>query len=690
MKAYITIVLTALVSTLPLRAQEQTDSLTVSLNEVVVSARQPSVKVDGSTIVSTIAGTALANLGTALDVLAQLPLIKVQDDNVSVTGRNDVEIYIDGRPMRDPQELRNMLSGSLKKVELLMSPGAAYSSTTDAVLKITTRRSFVKGLSFTDRLTVKWRRRWSASEFAELTFRTGGWELFADGSVERDNSLSKGSTVNTLVYEGKETITGSTQHNSYHTTGGQMKAGVNYSAGTQSAGAYYLYSPEHGDFTNNGSEWTDDNPVMARDINKRARGHSHLVSAYYDNTFAGRYHLHFDGDYRSGAERNRIGVTYPAVEAAQVNSADRSRSTFLAGKLYLEFPLGHGNLTVGTQDSRTHTSLDYRMLNPQVGEYIPSASTLSRQTSAALFASWNRTFWRLSLTAGARYEYVDYTFSVDGHRDEDVSRRDHLVTPDVSIGYDFDENSRLTLSYRPATVRPPYSRLTGSLSYVGMHEIEGGNPALRDERMHDMRLLGFLKDFMLSAGFIRSFDTYAYVKQLYPAPNMQLLMHPVNIDLSALSMCLAWSRTVGCWTPDIAFEMYRQWLTIGSLAYDRPLISYDFDNTFAFPGGWTVTLNLSGRTRGDMHTNRFGATPLAANASVSRTFFNKSLIVRLSATDIFNTANNDWTMNTYGVYVDKHQRYDRRGVTLGIIYSFQPRKSAYRGRPAAESEQKRL
>lgn len=690
MKAYITIVLTALVSTLPLRAQEQTDSLTISLNEVVVSARQPSVKVDGSTIVSTIAGTALANLGTALDVLAQLPLIKVQDDNVSVTGRNDVEIYIDGRPMRDPQELRNMLSGSLKKVELLMSPGAAYSSTTDAVLKITTRRSFVKGLSFTDRLTVKRRRRWSASEFAELTFRTGGWELFADGSVERDNSLSKGSTVNTLVYEGKETITGSTQHNSYHTTGVQMKAGVNYSAGTQSAGAYYLYSPEHGDFTNNGSEWTDDNPVMARDINKRARGHSHLVSAYYDNTFAGRYHLHFDGDYRSGAERNRIGVTYPAVEAAQVNSADRSRSTFLAGKLYLEFPLGHGNLTVGTQDSRTHTSLDYRMLNPQVGEYIPSASTLSRQTSAALFASWNRTFGRLSLTAGARYEYVDYTFSVDGHRDEDVSRRDHLVTPDVSIGYDFDENSRLTLSYRPATVRPPYSRLTGSLSYVGMHEIEGGNPALRDERMHDMRLLGFLKDFMLSAGFIRSFDTYAYVKQLYPAPNMQLLMHPVNIDLSALSMCLAWSRTVGCWTPDIAFEMYRQWLTIGSLAYDRPLISYDFDNTFAFPGGWTVTLNLSGRTRGDMHTNRFGATPLAANASVSRTFFNKSLIVRLSATDIFNTANNDWTMNTYGVYVDKHQRYDRRGVTLGIIYSFQPRKSAYRGRPAAESEQKRL
>ncbi|MDE6370130.1 MAG: outer membrane beta-barrel family protein, partial [Duncaniella sp.] len=633
---------------------------------------------------------ALADLGTALDVLAQLPLINVQDGDICVTGRDNVEIYIDGHPMRDPHELRNMLSTSLNKVELLMAPGAAYRSTTDAVLKLTTRRSLVKGLSFTDRLTVQRRRRWSASEFADLTFRTGGWELFASGLVDRDNSLSKGSTVNTLIYEGKETLAGSTQHNSYPTTVGQVKGGVNYSAGTQSAGAYYLFSPQHGYFTNTGTEWVDDDPVLAREIDKTERGHSHLVSAYYDNTFAGLYHLHFDGDYRLGSERNRVVVTYPGAEAAPVNSADHSRSTFLACKLYLEFLLAKGNFTVGTQDSRTRTSLDYRMLNPQVGEYIPSSSTLSRQTSAALYASWERTFGRLSLTAGARYEYVDYDFIRDGCRDEDVSRRDHLVTPDMSLGYIFNDNSLLTLSYRPATVRPPYSRLTGSLSYVGMHEIEGGNPALRDERLHDMSLLGFWNGFMLSAGYMRSFDTYAYVKQLYPAPTMQLLMHPVNIDLSVISLCLAWSRPVGCWTPDIAVEMYRQWLTIETHAYDRPIISYDFDNTFALTGGWTLTLNLSGRTRGDMHTNRFGATPLAANASVGKTFLNKSLIVRLSATDIFNTANNDWTMNTCGVYVDKRQSYDRRGLTLGITYSFQPRRSAYRGRPAAESEQKRL
>ena len=67
--------------------QEATDSLTRELQEVVVTAKQPATKLVGSTLVSTIPGTNLADLGTALDVLAQLPMLKVQDDAVSVIGK---------------------------------------------------------------------------------------------------------------------------------------------------------------------------------------------------------------------------------------------------------------------------------------------------------------------------------------------------------------------------------------------------------------------------------------------------------------------------------------------------------------------------------------------------------------------------------------------------------------------------
>lgn len=670
--------------------QEATDSLARELQEVIVTARQPATKLIGSTLVSTIPGTNLADLGTALDVLAQLPMIKVTDNSVSVIGKSNIEIFIDGRPMRDELELQQLLSSNLKKVELLMAPGAAYESTTGAVLKITTRRNFVKGLSLTDRFLIERRRKWSVLDYLNLSYRVGDWEIFVNGTVNHNNSLAKGSTTNTLVYDGKETIVGSTQRNNYPTTTGVIKGGFNYSHGPQSFGAYYRFNPERGDFNNTGSEWLDYNPAISSVIDKHVRAHSHLASLYYENTFAGKYRLHFDGDFRRSGESNSVATTYPASSDPAVNSTDDRSSTLWAGKLYLNFPLGKGDFTVGTQDSYTHTSLDYRMLNNAVSEYIPSSLTDARQTSAALFASWSRMFGKFSLSAGARYEYVDYDFKVNGIRDEDVSRRDHLLTPDVSLGYSFNDESQISLSYKMATVKPPYSQLTGSLNYVGMHQIEGGNPGLHDERMHDIRLFGLWRGFMLQADYTRALDTYAYVKQVYPAPDLQLIMHPVNIDVSALSLYLVWNQPVRRWTPNVTVGMYRQWLKLADNRHDKPIFSYFFDNTFSLPHGWIITANISGSSQGDMHTNRFGASWFTMDASVGKTFLNKSLTVKLAATDIFNTANNDWTMNTYGVFVDKRQSYDRRGLSLNIIYNFQPRKSGYKGTSAAEAEMKRL
>ena len=61
---------------------------------------------------------------------------------------------------------------------------------------------------------------------------------------------------------------------------------------------------------------------------------------------------------------------------------------------------------------------------------------------------------------------------------------------------------------------------------------------------------------MLQADFTRSLDAYAFVKQLYPADNLQLLMCPVNIDVSAFNLSLMWSKPISCWTPNATLRMY--------------------------------------------------------------------------------------------------------------------------------------
>ena len=671
-------------------ADEPTDSLTLQLQEVIVSANQPATRLEGSTLVSTIPGSKLENLGTALDVLGQLPMLQVEDNAVSVIGKGSPEIYIDGRPMRDADELQQLRSDNIRKVEVLMAPGAMYSSDTQAVIKITTRHRFVDGLSVTDMAQVKRTRRWSAYDYLDLNYRRGAWDFYVSGTINRNNSQIKGSTTNTFEYDGKETIIGSSQNNTVPTTTGVVKGGFNYAKGDQSFGAYYRFNPERGDFSNNGTEWMDAETPLVRKITKGIRAHSHLGSLYYDNTFGGKYNLHFDGDYRWSRTKDDVATTYPSEDSDNVYSNDKRTSSLWAGKLYLTFPLAKGQFTVGTQDSYTHTTLDFRMLNPEVNEYIPSSLTDARQTSLAAFASWAATFGKFNLSAGLRYEYVDYLFKVNGKKDEDVSRTDNLLTPDISLGYWFNDRSMLSLTYKMATVKPPYSQLTGSLSYVGQHEIEGGNPALKDEHQHDVQFFGMWGDFMLQADYTRSLDSYAFVKRIYEAPTLQLLMQPVNANLSSASLYLVWTRSIKAWQPNVTLGVYKQWLDIAGSTHNKPLWSYYFNNVITLPMDFSLTANVRGQSCGDMLTNRFGASWFVMDASVSKSFFDKALQIKLSATDIFNTRNNNWSMTTYGIHVDSHKSYDTRGISLDITYRFRPVKDKYKGQSAAPSELNRL
>lgn len=70
--------------------QETADSISRELQEVIVTAKQPATKLVGSTLVATVPGSNLAGLGTALDVLAQLPMIRVEDNTVSVIGKSNI------------------------------------------------------------------------------------------------------------------------------------------------------------------------------------------------------------------------------------------------------------------------------------------------------------------------------------------------------------------------------------------------------------------------------------------------------------------------------------------------------------------------------------------------------------------------------------------------------------------------
>ncbi len=117
------------------------------LKEITVTGENQLYKMDANGLISRVENTLLSHLGTAGDVLKQLPFITENNGDVNVFGRGKPLIYINNRLMRDDNELKEIKSTEIKDVRIILNPGAQYDATVNAVIKISTIKSVGEGLS---------------------------------------------------------------------------------------------------------------------------------------------------------------------------------------------------------------------------------------------------------------------------------------------------------------------------------------------------------------------------------------------------------------------------------------------------------------------------------------------------------------------------------------------------------------
>ena len=123
------------------------------LKEVVVKGNVSKTHLKGNALVTNVESSVLTNAGTAKDVLRQIPMVVENNGSLEVFGKGSPIIYINGRKITDSQELSTLLSGNIRNVEVITSPGASYSAEAKAVIRIRTKRPQGEGWSGTFRST---------------------------------------------------------------------------------------------------------------------------------------------------------------------------------------------------------------------------------------------------------------------------------------------------------------------------------------------------------------------------------------------------------------------------------------------------------------------------------------------------------------------------------------------------------
>lgn len=153
------------------------------LKNVVVTARKPSYKLDGSSIVTTVKNTILSDVGDANDVMRYLPGVQVTgmiDPKIEVLGSGAPVIYINNRLVRDKSELKRLKSRDIEKIEVDTDPGAEYSSGTGAVIRIKTVAKQGDGLSGSAEVQAGWMDHLVHNEEVALNYRRKGFDVFGD------------------------------------------------------------------------------------------------------------------------------------------------------------------------------------------------------------------------------------------------------------------------------------------------------------------------------------------------------------------------------------------------------------------------------------------------------------------------------------------------------------------------------
>ena len=670
---------------------------TYALNEVTVSASAPENRLTARGLITNVSNTLLAALGTADDILDYIPLVVREGESFSVFGHGQPIFYINGRKMPDRYELQRIQSRDVVSVEVITNPGAKYPASVSSVIMIKTRRPTGEGISGALGSDYQQAHKSAFTEQGSLNYRSGGWDVFTqfgfNKSTSREVNDSYLGIETDRIWEhiASEHIQNITKHMS-------VTGGINYTVSDKSsAGVRYTFSStplsrESGVRLSESLENTD----LADVINARIdilqkKNPSHLLNAYYVGAIGDvDVNLNIDyveskkGSILNNEEHNQAG------DVRRVNSESDIMNRLIASKLIMEFPLLGGKVSAGAEISHTNRHDNYSNRE----NYVKATNTRLVNTNVAPFVEYAKNLRFGEFSVGLRFEHLNFKYYEDGVKMDGQSRKYSHLYPSFAWSKRFG-GVQLQASYNLYTTHPTYSELSGNVIYANRYQYQTGNPYLKSGINHNGSLTGMWRFVILNIGYDDKRDAIIHSMKVSPLnPSVSVLSYTNVPTIKTAFAYLTLRPVFGVYRPQLMLAFSKQWFSLRSVGdmvhLGKPLYSARLNNIFVLPNDWQ--LNVSGfvASRHSMLNYNDQRISGQCNLSVYKWFMKKSLQIRVTANDIFETSKTEIYYFMDCARGTQHSYSDSRNFSVGVRYYFNPTKSKYRGRGAGQAEKDRM
>lgn len=700
------------------QTETKNDSVDYNLNlgEVVVKSTAPKTKMKNGAMVTRIEGSVLESAGTAEELLARVPGMMRMGGEIQVIGKGTPIYYINGRKVQDTEELKRLKSHDIREVEVINNPGAAYDASTRAVVRIKTRRLRGEGLSgrmdLSDAQALKSGNN-NLSSSVNLNYRHAGVDIFGGATFQNDyldnySQRLEQNTYGTVNHTQTGTIESSEKFSRLH-----FNAGVNWQLDDDN---FVGAKVERGVWIKNWHGFTMDEDILRNgvkedhlrsvsDINSK-NPNSFLVNAYYNGKI-GSWGIDANVDYYSLCDKNSNHVAETAMSGSRtIESATENSSRMFAARLVADHRLWKGTLKFGGELTTVSRDNEYVINGVDISNRF---SEVSEQNYAA-FAEYGLMIPRAGmLTLGMRYEHVAFDFNNLSDPSASIDRCHDDFFPSISFGTRIGL-TQLQLSYGVKTTRPSYRDLRSEVEYGSKYTLQTGNPLLKNEIRHTLDLSGRWRFLAFVANYLHIKDAIYDWTSPYD-DNGVVMLGMVNFDrpIDVFSAFLVASPTIGVWTTSNTIGLQKQWLSFNlddpreatgkrEVRYDKPMFIFNSDNAFRLRNDWQIELNSEFYSKAHYRNARLLQHYWNLTAAVQKSLLkDKSLVLRLSVSDIFNTARHDaildlgnYTLEQSDIFGGQRGQYSFHRINLSVRFSFNATKSKYKGQGAGEDMKKRM
>ncbi|MBL3654518.1 outer membrane beta-barrel family protein [Fulvivirga sediminis] len=683
------------------------------LDEVVVRSSIPlfETTVEGATKVN-VANTILATSTSVTEILSRSPNVLVDDGTVSVFGKGEAIIYLNGQRIQMDQ-LNNIQAAEIKTIEIISNPSAKYDSEGQAVINIITAGSGLEGLKgiFNQNVTV--------SDFAEPASTTNLSIDYRKGrlSGKGNYGLEVGAQrfiLNTTrrrdeaddFFESNITTDWQRDIKNYSNYGlglqyelsrdGYVSAaynGMTYQyGGTESSENHMVFNNAYEQYKSTvyKDDLTRQNGLTINYLNPTdTLGSSFFVGGHY--SMYGSY----VNDFISEQSITSDSVNYRVLK----NIVNREIPILSLKMDYTKVISNQARMVAGLKYGKvSNTSVSQFLISENDGPYLPDKQ-FSRDFNYdeeiyAGYINYNRKVNKqLSYAVGIRSEYTRYGLDTD-ELETSIDDVYFNIFPHLNATYLVSEKLSWFSSISSRINRPGYQSLNPTIIYQDAFTSIQGNPNIVPTKVYAFEMGANVSNITFKAGYTYEKDDIAGGAVQGDTPRSYILQ-TLNVKsresyfvngIIPFSNNWLWSSN----SINLSYNKYTSKDELYGFMPTKPRIYLYTNNKITLFSG--IKLHLLAWYRGNSQDAIYFRKHQAdVTVGLEKDLLNKAVKLNLTANDIFHTNKPDGYYTLGDTFILFDRIYNTQNFRISITYNFgKLKKTNFKNKASGEEETDRL